>query len=146
MDAQETKVNGQPAEAAPRAFARSLGDVSSDVLTLAEMQLRLGWEDLKTASRQAAGGFAAAIVAIGCAIGGLPVLVLGLAEMMVYFFDWSRWATLLGFGTLTVLCSVALAIYGARRVFRNFATFRRSKDELLRNMEWIKTLAQRMTK
>jgi len=71
--------------------------------------------------------------------------VMGAAEMMVRFFDWPRWATLLGLGGLTVALSITLAIYGAKRVFRNFGVFKRSKDELVRNLDWVKTLAQRTT-
>jgi hypothetical protein len=146
MDVSETYPNGRKPEAPPRAFARSLGEVGSDLLSLMELQARLGWEDLKTAGRQAAGGLAAAVVAAGCAIGGLPVLVLGLAEILVEMFGWSRGATLLVLGIVTVGASAILAYYGARRVFQNFAVFRRSKDELIRNLEWLKTLSSRSTK
>jgi hypothetical protein len=145
MDAQKAPLNGQKqaTESAPKALARSVGELGAEFVTLAELQIQLGWEDFRTATKKAAIGLAAAIVAAGCAIGGLPVLVLGLAEMLVRFFGWERWATLLGLGTLTVGLSAALAYYGAKKVFQDFAVFRRSKDELLRNLEWLKTIAKR---
>ena len=145
MDTQKTSVNGKPvpSESSPKALARSVGELGSELVTLAELQLQLGWEDLCAASQKAARGLAAAIVAAGCAIGGLPVLVFGLAEMLVRFFGWERWATLLGLGLLTVTLSAALAYYGAKKVFQDFAVFKRSKDELLRNLEWLKTITKR---
>lgn len=147
MDVKTTAVNGdsRQSEAPPRAFARSVGDVGSDILTLTELQVQLAWQDLKLASRKASGGVAAALVAVGCALGGLPILVLGVAEMLIHFLGWARWATLLSLGGLTLGASIALAYFGARRVFRAVTILGRSKDELIRNLEWIKAILKRAT-
>lgn len=132
-------------EAHPPGLAHNMGELGSDFLTLLELQARLGWEDLKTASRQATLGFAWTIVALGCAIGGLPVLLVGVAEFLVEVLGWTRWLAYLSFGTIAVLTSAFLAYLGARRIFANAAVFRRSRDELLKNLEWLKQVSRQTT-
>jgi hypothetical protein len=139
MDSQTT-VNGRSSEAPPKAFARSLGQFGSEAVSLMELQLQLAWEDLRAVSRQAGLGIAAMIFGAGCALGGLPVLVFGIAEILIRFLDWPRWATLFGLGILTVCVSAGLIYFGARKAFRTLSTFERSKAELVRNMEWLRSL------
>jgi hypothetical protein len=119
-----------------------LADLGADILGLAELQARLGWEDLKSALLQATLGFVLGIVAAGCALGGIPVVLQGLAELLADAFGWRRSVTLFGFGALTLLGSIAVAVLGARLIFRNFAAFRRSREELIKNLERLKQVSR----
>jgi MFS family permease len=119
-----------------------MGELGANVLSLAELQAKLGWEDLKTASRQAARGLALAVVAGGCALGGIPVVLLGLAELLAETFGWRHSVALFTFGVLTLIVSIIVAVVGARMIFRNFAVFRRSRDELIKNLEWLKQVSR----
>jgi len=142
----QTTVNGKTPEAAPKAFARSVGQFGSEALTLMELQLQLAWEDLRDVSRQAGMGLAAMVFGAACALGGLPVLVFGISETLIYFFGWERWATLLALGFTTVALSAGLIYFGVKKVFRNLSTFERSKAELVRNLDWLRTLSARASR
>jgi hypothetical protein len=145
MESQAT-VNGKSAEAPPKALARSVGQFGSEALTLMELQLQLAWEDLRGFSRQAGLGLAAMVFGAACALGGLPVMVFGIAEMLIYFYGWERWVTLLALGIAAVFLSVGLIYFGVKKLFRNLATFERSKSELVCNLEWLRNLSARASK
>lgn len=145
MESQAT-INGKPAEAPPKALARSVGQFGSDAMTLVELQLQLVWEDLRDFSRQAGLGLAAMVFGAACALGGLPVVVFGIGEMLIYFFGWERWATLLALGCTSLFVSAGLIYFGVKKIFLNLATFERSKSELVRNLEWLRNLNARTSR
>jgi hypothetical protein len=129
-----------PAE--PQGIDKNVGELGADFLSRAAFQAKLGWEDLKTASWQATCGFVLGVIAAGCAFGGTPIVLLGLAELLADAFGWRRSVTLFGFGVLTLIGSVIVAILGARLIFRNFTAFRRSREELLKNLERLKQVSR----
>ena len=118
----------------------NLADFGSDAATLAELQAKLAVLDLKEAAGKAALPAGLVVMAGALALGSLPVLLLGIAELLVTYTGLGRgWAYLVTAVAVTILAAV-LAVLGVPRLRTSFASFRRSSEEFTRNVAWIKTV------
>jgi hypothetical protein len=135
-------VRNGPAALKDRRNDGVIGGVSSfgiDLATLAVLQMRLAACDLR-ASAKAATPIVAGLVVLGIIAGAS--MVVGLAGMALWL------ATLLNIQAGIVMMVVALiglivsgvafALLG-RSLSRGFSCFRRSQEELERNLAWVKT-------
>jgi hypothetical protein len=118
----------------------NLAGFSTDVASLAELQARLAAQDLKEATRRV--GLPAAIMAgaLALALGSLPVLLLGIAELIAPVLAVSHGLSLLVVAVVGLMVAGAIAGLVAPRIVRGFGSFRRSAEELDRNLSWIKTV------
>jgi hypothetical protein len=118
----------------------NLAELTGDVATLAELQAQLGLMDLKESAGKAAlpaGGVAAAA---GLALGAVPVLLFGVAELIVAYGGMRHaWALVLTSVVALALAGLVAWLAGSR-LGKSFESFRRSRDELTRNVAWIKTV------
>ncbi|MEO6807924.1 MAG: phage holin family protein, partial [Isosphaeraceae bacterium] len=74
------------------------------------------------------------------AMGGLPVLLFGLAELVHQYGGMPLgWALVLTAVVALVVAAIVGAV-AALRLSRCFESFRRSREELVRNVSWIKTV------
>jgi hypothetical protein len=118
----------------------NLADFGSDIATLAELQAKLAALDLKESAGKAAVPAGLLASAGVLALGSLPVGLLGIAELLVTYAGLGRgWAYLATALAVTVI-AVALALVGLPRIKTSFESFRRSREELTRNVAWIKTV------
>ncbi len=139
--AYETQMNGANGRTpAPRAVVENLGEFLHDVVTLGELQTKLFTADVRDFKSGALVPIAlmglAGVLALGC----LPVLLTGLAWLLVDYDVLQRgWAFLVAAaGGLAVT-----AILGAVGWFwfrRQLAVLSRSQVELERNITWIKSV------
>lgn len=138
-------LNGNPAAngrgetaSAAKAVTRNVADFGHDFVSLLELQAKLFWVDVQQMKRGAIGwglGSAAAMILL---LACLPVGMLALGWLLVEYAGWSR-AAAFGIAGLAgiVLGGIALWLCG-RQFTRSFNALKRSKDELVRNFEWIK--------
>ena len=127
----------------PRAVAKSMGELTQDIVALAELQFEL----LRIDSRE---GFKRMLIPLGLflaaaavAVGSVPVALVFLAALLVQAAGLSiaaafLIATLVGLlaaGTIGILAWITAR--GALRVFA------RSGEEFTRNFAWIKRALQR---
>jgi hypothetical protein len=118
----------------------NLADFGSDVATLAELQAKLAVLDLKESAGKAMVPVSLVATAGALALGSLPVGLLGVAELLVTYAALGRgWAYLITSVTVTIVAGI-LAAVGVPRLQASFASFRRSREELTRNVAWIKTV------
>jgi len=112
----------------------------SNIATLAELQAELAVTDLKESLQKAAlpmGLLASGVIAL---IGALPVTLLGVAALLAAALRiGSGWAMLLTGGSVIVLALV-LVVVSALRIGPSFSSFRRSREELERNLAWVRTV------
>jgi len=67
-------------------------------------------------------------------------VLIGVAELLVSAFTIpERWALLL-VGVVALAAAVALVAIAGAQFSRSFESFRRSREELIRNLSWIKTV------
>ncbi len=117
-----------------------IAEFGNDVATLLELQAKLAVLDLKEATARAVAPAVLIVFGSCLALGTFPVMVLGLADRLaVALHIASGWAMLL---TSAVVLILALALVGlaAMRLGPSFSTFRRSRDELERNLTWLRTV------
>jgi uncharacterized membrane protein YqjE len=132
--------NGVPIDAPATAMVSNLAEFGNDFATLAELQAKLAAIDLKESAGHAAlpaGLLAAALVLL---LGSVPVLLAGVATLIARYTGIAPdWALLLTAVVALALAAV-LGALAASRLGRSFSSFQRSRDELARNVSWIKTV------
>ena len=134
--------NGWP-ETAPKALARDVGEFAHDVLTLAELQVQLFVADVRECGQRE---FIQSLVLLcGAALGlaCFPVALTALALLLVEVFGTSYAA---GFGLAVAagaILSALLCVIGWFNVRKRLAVLRRSQQELVRNLRWIKKVIER---
>jgi uncharacterized membrane protein YqjE len=112
----------------------------SDIATLAELQLELAVSDLKESLQQAKVPLALVVVGVICAMGALPVVLLGVAGLLAAALKISpAWAILLT-GGVVLTAALAVVAVSTLKISPSFASFRRSREELVRNLAWIRTV------
>src|SRR4051812_49848644 len=129
--------NGVPINAPATAVVSNLAEFGNDFATLAELQAKLASIDLKESAGRAAvpaGLLAGALVLL---LGSVPVLLAGVAELIVRYTSIDHhWALLLTAGGAIVL-TVVVGALAVSRLRKSFESFQRSREELARNISWI---------
>ncbi len=130
-------------QAAPKALARGVGEFAYDVLILAELQAQLFVTDLQECSRRALvpGLFLLAGVALG--VSCVPFALTALALLLIQVWGTSY---AMGFLLATIvgaIVSVLLCVSGWFLIRKRGAVLKRSQQELLRNLCWIKKVFER---
>jgi len=119
----------------------NLAELSGDIASLAELQAQLTILDLK------AGAARATVPALLLGLGALltlaaaPVALIGASELLADALALAHrgWAYLIVAGIAAVLTAILVAI-GLPRLIRSFESLAHSKEELSRNVAWIKTV------
>jgi len=144
MDHQ-TKIseqNGSP-ETAPRALARDVGEFAHDVLTLAELQARLFIADVQECGQRVLVPGLVLLCGVALGLACFPIALAALALLLIQVFETSYAAGFLMAVVVGAVLSALLCVIGWFQ-FRERMTFlRRSQQELVRNLLWIKKVLVR---
>jgi len=117
-----------------------IAEFANDIATLAELQAKLALIDLKESVEHALFPFAMLVAGLFFILGALPVALFGVAELLAAALKISTgWALLLT-GISVVLVAVLVVAVAAMRFAHSFSSFRRSREELSRNLAWIRTV------
>jgi hypothetical protein len=144
----QTKVNGWPrrAEAPPRAIARSTGELIEDLLTLAELQLRLLVLDVRQGLLRLAiatgAVVAGAVLLLGCVPIAIAATALCLVETTPLTLAQAFGVSLLG----GVLLAGGLAATGIVYVRRRLDILKRSRAEWRENAQWFRSALRRLSR
>ncbi|OJW21008.1 MAG: hypothetical protein BGO49_30115 [Planctomycetales bacterium 71-10] len=117
-------------------------DVSSfgnDVATLASLQSKLAAADAKASLARAAPALGGLALAILLAFSGAIAIVWGLALWIAERFEMKTSAALMLTGLGALVLVALIGVVCVRLLGSSFTTFRRSAEELERNIAWIKT-------
>jgi len=110
------------------------------VATLAELQARLALIDAKECVNQIRVPVALIVLGLIAINGAVPVVLLGIASLLATALNLSTgWALLLT-GLTVLAAAVGVAGTAAMKLGSGTACFRRSQEELTRNVSWIKTV------
>lgn len=141
MVSQTTVMNSAPPTNSPsRAIARSVGELGQDILMLGELQAKLAAEDLREAAGSSVKPAVVGVVASGLILGGLPLLLVSIGELLVYFVGIERWIAYCGVAAAALVLGAILAMIAVRKLISLLAIFDRSKQELLQNVHCLKSL------
>lgn len=119
--------------------ATSFGDLAHDVIELTELQAELLAMDVRDTSRSVRLGVVLGAAGIVLFLGSVPVLLAALAYLLIEQRGWSHAA---GFGAATLVgLLLSGGVLGAAwwRLRTSVVTLHRSRDELRRNISWVKS-------
>lgn len=120
-----------------------IGELVEDVSTLVELQFRLLAIDLKATARSAAGPLGMVLFGAVLLLGCIPVLLAGIAWLLVEQAGWSIAAALLTTAGGAAALAIAAAVAGGLLLRRSGASLERSRCELRENIRWIKAAFNR---
>jgi len=139
MDDQ-TKVDGGQVNGSAESMVGSIADFSNDVASLAELQLKLAAQDFKEVRAKALLPLSLLVFGLIVLLGSVPVALGGIALLVAQLLSITiGWALFLTAIVLMILTG-ALVVFAGRRLVASFAGFRRSREELVRNIAWIRTV------
>jgi hypothetical protein len=128
----------------PRAVARNSAEFVHDVVTLVELQTSLLKVDLQQClARLIVPGVvvvAGAVIVLSC----IPILLAAVGLLMVELFGWSHaqgFFFALGCG---LLIGGAASLWAVWRLRSSFDALKRSRDEFLQNVAWVKQVLKRL--
>jgi hypothetical protein len=138
--AYKTAMNGLRFRHKSEGIFESLGGLTGDITSLIELQAKLAAHDLEDAVDKAKVPSTTLIISAAVLMASLPVVLIGLAFALASL-GIAQWAafliTGLGFGVVAgVVGWISLV-----RFLKSFESFRRSREELIRNINWLRTVA-----
>jgi hypothetical protein len=119
--------------------AASVSDLTHDVLELSELQVQLLSLDAKHSVDKAKACLVMAVIGASLLLGTIPVALLAIAALFVEQLEWS-YAASIGLATGIGLLLTAIVLGVAYGYVRNgLVSFERSREELQRNIAWLKS-------
>jgi hypothetical protein len=138
----EVDTNGRTKSESPN-VAQSFSGLAHDAIELAELQTRLLKLDAQAAVRNSGRSAALAVVAACLLLGCVPVALVALAELFFAQFGWPRAGALAAAAGIGLAFSAGAGFAAWRRIRSALASLDRSRDELNRNLAWIKSNLKR---
>jgi hypothetical protein len=119
--------------------ASSFSELTHNAIELAELQAQLFRLDVKETS-QSAGISIGLMIGSACVLlGTIPVVLIAIAQLLVEKLAWSPSA---GYGVaalIGIVASIGIAAAAYTRFSSGIATMKRSREELNRNVAWLKS-------
>jgi len=130
--------NGRASGDSPN-VATSFAELTHDVIELAELQAKLLSHDVKRTSQNAKIALALCVIGLCVLLGCIPVALITIAEVLIATTRMSvapsyAVATLIG-----LMVSGGTLAYGLIRFKNGVVALDRSRDELHRNIGWLKS-------
>ncbi len=124
-------------------LAWDVGAFANDALTLTELQSQLLAADLRECSRRALAPTLVLFGGLALGLASFPIALITIALGLVQFLQMTYFMAFLIAMGVGVLGSVLLCIVGWMMVRQRAAILQRSRDELVRNLSWIKRVITR---
>ncbi len=117
-----------------------IGDLGSNVVTLTTLQARLAAEDFRESASRAQPALIAMGFLVPMGFGSVTIGLLGLALWMAAELVIPVGRALLLVGGGGILLSSLMAALVVQRLRASLISFRRSREELERNIVWLRTV------
>ncbi len=131
-------LHNESTPAPPNGVAKDMGELTSDVMSLAKLQWELFTTDCRTGMKSLLTPVVLLLAAGLVAFGTVPVVLLVMAETLVRVAGFSWLAALSTAALSGLLMTIVLGIVGWSQVRGVGRVFQRSREELIRNLNWIK--------
>ncbi len=127
---------------APYGVAKDVGELTHDIMSLAELQFALFRSDCRNGLKELLIPLGLLLFAALVAAGTVPVALMGMAELLVQVVGLSRMAafSIAALGGFSL--AVAMGLVGWFSL-RGIVVFQRSREELTRSVTWIKQALKR---
>lgn len=130
--------NGRMRDEEPN-VATSFSGLAHDVIELGELQAQLFVHDVNSTVQKTRTSLLLGVVGVCILLGSVPVLLFAIAEFFVEQFDWPRSAGFTVAAIIGIGASVGLLAAAWNRLSVGLHSLQRSRDELSRNIAWIKS-------
>ena len=132
--------NGSNQHASPLTLVGNIADFGNDIATLAELQAKLTLLDAKEAAGKAVTPLILLGGGLALALGSLPVVLIGLADVIARAAKVPAGSAQLGVGLVALALAGIVAYLGLKGSTSSLGSFRRSSEELVRNLSSIRTV------
>jgi hypothetical protein len=124
----------------PGAVVTNVAEFGENLLSLAELQFRLTVLELKQDVRAAK--VSAPVILGGAVLGiaSLPIVLAGIAELLVSELGMKRGFALLGVAVVALVIAGSSIAIAAIRLRRSVVGFPLTAEEFTRNLNWIRTI------
>jgi Putative Actinobacterial Holin-X, holin superfamily III len=135
-----SRSNGTHVHASPLTVVGNIADFGNDIATLAELQVKLTALDAKECVEKAT----TPLIILGAggilALGSVPVILIGLADVIATSMKISSGSAQLMVGLIALAIAGVASYFGLKGATSSLDSFRRSREELIRNLSWIRTV------
>ena len=141
----ETTMNqrNESTPAPPDGVAKDMGELTHDIVSLAELQFELFSNDCRKGLKGLLIPVALLLVAGIVAIGTVPMALILMAELLTQVAGLSRAAAFSIAALSGFIVAVAMGVVGWSYTRGVGRVFRRSREEWTRNMTWMKHVLKR---
>jgi len=122
----------------PTTVARNARALAGDVLELVELQTDLLKVDARDWTTRLVLPIVLICLAIGVGVGCIPILLASLAQALVAWLNISQALALLIAGAVGLALTAIFGVVGWLRLRGSFSVFSRSREELQRNIRWLR--------
>jgi hypothetical protein len=119
--------------------AASFAGLTHDIIELGELQAQLLVCDVKKTSQNVRTSLVLFIIGIGVLLGCIPIVLISLAELLMWLWEWPPPAAYAVAALVGLLCCATLLGLGYTKIKTGFEALNRSRDELNRNIAWLKS-------
>ena len=124
--------------AIPDGVAKDMGELTHDIMSLVELQFELFRNDCRAGLKGLLIPVALLLAAGIAAVATVPIALIFVAELLAQVAGLSRAAAFSIAALSGFLMAVALGVLGWSQIRGVGRVFERSREELTRNMTWIK--------
>jgi hypothetical protein len=117
----------------------SFADLTHDIIELGELQAQLLMCDVKKTTREARTSLVLFAIGLGLLLGCVPIVLIALAELLIWQFEWLPPVAYAVAAIVGLLGCAATLYTGYMKIKTGFETLGRSREELNRNIAWLKT-------
>jgi hypothetical protein len=132
--------NGPNILASPLTMVGNIADFGNDIATLAELQAKLTLLDAKDAAAKATRPLIFLGAGLGLALASLPVILIGLADLIARSANLSTGVSQLIVGLTSLAIAGVAGFVGWKGSTDSLSSFRRSSEEFTRNVSWVRTV------
>jgi hypothetical protein len=126
--------------AQPPDVVSSVAEFGENLLALAELQARLAAIELRQNVEAAKVGGSVVLAGAVLAVASLPLLLAGIAELLVSEVGMRRGYALLSVAVVALAIAGACITIAALRVRRGAVGFPLTREEFARNLNWVRTV------
>jgi len=119
--------------------ASSFSELTHNAIELAELQAQLFSLDVKQTSQKAGISVALAIGSVCVLLGTIPVVLIAIAQVFMEQLGWSSAASYGVAAFIGIVVSAGIGAAAYARFSTGIATMKRSREELNRNIAWLKS-------
>ena len=127
----------------PNGVAKDMGELTHDIMSLAELQFELFRIDCREGLKRMLVPVAMLLVAGIVAVGTVPIALIFIAEFLTQAAGLSRAAAFSIVALSGFIVALAMGVVGWSYLRGGVRVFERSREELTRNMTWIKHALKR---